>query len=605
VDDATQRPDPRPTPSPAPGLTRRGFLAATGGAAALLGVGGVLGGPGAAAATPAAARDRALRDAAARAVSTAGTTLDRVATPAGASGYRRLTAGPGWPCVVRTELVGGGPAPSPPADRTPLAALVQLTDLHVTDAECPVRFEYAHPFAGSSAFRPHETLTAQALVSLVERVNGLAGGAPWTGRPLDAVVSTGDNTDNHEHAELDRLLSVLVGGEVVPTTGDPTRYEGVQSSGSTLYWQPESAVVDQYKQAGFPQLPGFLGRAVAPVTSPGLQVPWYTVFGNHDAEIVGLLSAGSPALDAFYVGDRKIEGAPPQSVVRRIAEILRGEPQEVTELLGLLTSPAALVTPDERRRPFTPAQYVAAHLDPANTGAGPVGHGFGPDAAGTGEVHYRWEIAPGVVGIAMDTTNPAGLAEGSMGEAQYRWVEAQLQAGTSRSYDEAGNLVVRPVDDTYFVLFSHHTADTTTNPLPDPRHPLQRKRLGPDLLALMHRFPTVLAWVNGHTHTNTITPRPGETPTQGFWEVTTASHVDYPQLARVVEVARNPGGTVSLLTTLVEADSPYAGSYTSGAQPDLASLYRELAFNDVHADATRLGTAADRNTELLLPDPLA
>ncbi|GAB2930010.1 TIGR03767 family metallophosphoesterase [Rhodococcus aerolatus] len=591
MDDATQRPD-RSTPR----LSRRGFLAAGGGAGALL----LLGSTG-----TAAAQDRALARAAAAAVDTTGTTLAQVATPAGSSGYRRLTAGPGWVPVVRTELVGGGTASSARADaRTGLATLVQLTDLHVTDTECPVRFEYAHPFAGSSAFRPHETLTAQGLIALVERVNGLAGG-PWTGRAVDAVVSTGDNTDNHEGAELDRLLAVLVGGEVVPTTGDPTRYEGVQDSGSTLYWQPERAVADQYKQAGFPQLPGFLARAITPQTSPGLQVPWYTVFGNHDAEIVGLLSAGSPALDALYVGDRKIEGAPPDSVVRRVAEILRGEPQEVTELLGVLTSPAARVTPDERRRPFTPAEYVAAHLDPANTGAGPVGHGFSEAAAATGEVYYRWEIAPGVVGISMDTTNPAGLAEGSMVESQYRWIEAQLVAGSSRYHDETGALVTHAAEDTLFVLLSHHTADTMTNPLPDPRHPLQRKRLGDDVIALAHRFPNVVAWVNGHTHTNTVTPHPGDTPAQGFWEVNTASHVDYPQLARVVEVARNGDGTLSLLCTLLEADSPYAGSYTSAAVPDLAALYRELAFNDIHYEASRLGTAADRNVELLLPDPLA
>lgn len=595
MDDATQRPGPSSPARGGPPLSRRGFLGAAAGSGLLL----LLGGTG-----EAAALDRALRASAAQALSTAGTTLAQVATPVGASGYRRLAAGPGWASVVRTELVGGGDAPATRTDtRTGLAALVQLTDLHVLDAESPVRFEYAHPFAGSSAFRPQETLTAQGLISLVERVNGLAGG-PWTGRPLDAVVSTGDNTDNHELAELDRLLGVLVGGEVATTTGDPTRYEGVQSSGVTLYWNPETTLPDQYKQAGFPQLPGFLARAVAPVTSPGLQVPWYTVFGNHDAQVVGLLPAGSPAFDGLYAGSLKIEGAPPDSVVRRIAEILRGEPQEATELIGLLTSPAVTVTPDERRIPFTPAEYVAAHLDPANTGAGPVGHGFSAENAATGDVYYRWDIAPGVVGISMDTTNPAGGAEGSMVESQYRWVEAQLQAGSSRSYDESGALVTRSATDTLFLVFSHHTADTMTNPLPDPRHPLQRKRLGPDVLALLHRFPNVVAWVNGHTHTNAITPRVGATPVQSFWEINTASHVDYPQLARVVEVADNGDGTLSLLTTLVEADSPYQGSYTSGAQPDLAALYRELAFNDVHADAARLGTPVDRNAELLLANPL-
>jgi len=43
------------------------------------------------------------------------------------------------------------------------------------------------------------------------------------------------------------------------------------------------------------------------------------------------------------------------------------------------------------------------------------------------------------------------------------------------------------------------------------------------------------AWVNGHTHVNTITAHRREGG-GGFWEITTASCIDFPQQQQVVEL---------------------------------------------------------------------
>ncbi|EME18155.1 TIGR03767 family metallophosphoesterase [Rhodococcus triatomae] len=529
----------------------------------------------------------------------AGTTLETVATPIGSSGYRTLTAGPGWPTIVRGELAE---AKSGREDRrTALASLVQLTDVHVIDAQCPLRFEYIAPFNGS-AFRPHETLTTQGLVSLVRRVNSVAAG-PHTGRAFDAVVSTGDNTDNHEHAELGWFLTALNGGTFVPNTGAADRYEGVQNSGSDLFWNPESSIPDIYKQAGFPEIPGLLGAALVPVTSPGLDTRWFSVFGNHDDSVSGTLPSGIGPLDAMYTGDLKIEvpASPEESL--SVAMAMKSGPGAVLNALAAITSPPRHVTPDPSRAPFTPRQYIAAHLDPANTGPGPVGHGFAPDAAETGIGYYSFEIAPGVVGISMDSTNPAGFVDGSLGEAQFRWIERTLVEGSSRYVDVDGRVVEQSRQDTLFLLFSHHTSTTMDNLIPDPANPFEARHGGAELVALLMRFPNVLAWVNGHTHENRITPHPGPTPAQGFWEINTASHVDFPQHARIVEIVDNADGTLSLLTTLIEADSPYEARHGDFSPTGLASLYRELSFNDIHADPARLGGTIDHNTELLLPSP--
>jgi metallophosphoesterase (TIGR03767 family) len=568
-------------------LSRRRLLQATGAAGAF----GLL------AATPARALDRALRETAKRAVGIAGTTLEAVGTPTG-TGFRRMAAGPGWPLVVRPDLA----APSTGRDdrRTALTSFVQFTDLHLIDAQSPARVEYLHPFIGS-AHRPHETLSTHGATALVKRVNGLTG--PYTGRAFDFVLCTGDNTDNHETVELDWFLKILNGGTITPNTGDPARFEGVQNSRATLYWNPGDSTADMYKAQGFPLMPDLLAGAIRPFTSPGLSRPWFSVFGNHDDSVQGTFPSGIPLVDDLYTSGIKIEGFASESQARKLANAMQSSPLGAVELLLAFTGPIRHVTPDARRKPFTPKEYVAAHRNPGNTGPGPVGHGFGPANAAGKDLYYTFQIAPGVVGIGMDTTNRAGLADGSMGDGQFKWVERTLKAGSSRYYDTSGNLVRGGASDTLFVLFSHHTSGTMGNLLPDPTNLFEKRHDGPALVALLNRFPNVVAWVNGHTHHNAITAHRGATPEQGFWEVNTASHTDYPHHARVIELTDNGDGTLSLFTTLIESDSPFETDFGDGSPTGLASLYREIAVNDLHADPARLGVPTDLNTELVLVKP--
>lgn len=134
----------------------------------------------------------------------------------------------------------------------------------------------------------------------------------------------------------------------------------------------------------------------------------------------------------------------------------------------------------------------------------------------------------------MDTTNRAGLADGSLGDGQFKWIERVLKGGTSRYYDTNGNLVRTSATDTLFILFSHHTSGTMGNTLPDATNLLE---------------------------------------------------------------------TLSLFTTLIESDSPFETNFGDGSPTGLASLYREIAVNDLHADPARLGVPTDLNTELVLVKP--
>ena len=299
----------------------------------------------------------------------------------------------------------------------------------------------------------------------------------------------------------------------------------------------------------------------------------------------------------WCAGDRKVFSAGSEEALLLAARLCARTPRDHPDLgvggVGRLMEVIAArgetrgVSPDLRRAPFTGAEYVEALRQARFTGAGPAGHGYARDDDGSRLYYTHW-LSEQVLAISLDTTNQAGGADGSLGSGQLHWLEQQLIA--SRGL--------------YVVLFSHHPSDMMTNLAPDPREPHEPRHSGDELVAVLHRHPHVLAWVNGHCHRNRITPRRHVESRRSFWEINTASHIDAPQQARVIEVASNGDGTLSVFTTMIDADSPARVPRTDLSPIGLASLYRELAFNDPsHLD--RRGSRADGNTELLLVDPLA
>lgn len=581
-------------------VDRRTFLAAAGAVTTVTGFGLALGAdgrqaaaapstdptPGASATASASATARAggpggtdggEEPALASAPSGAGTTLASVAAPRGTGGYRRLGDGPGWPRVVRADLADAQRGRED--RRRTLASFVQFTDLHLTDVQHPLRYEFFRA-GGPGGWRPHEALTLPGVVALVERVNRLRRG-PATGTPFSFVVTTGDNGDENAAIEVEWFLTALSGGRINPNTGDPQHYEGVQNSNLKLYWHPDSALRDQDKALGYPRIPGYLDAAVRRVVSPGLTIPWYSTFGNHD-----LLSGGCyPAVGSFIadvaVGSRKLQTIPAAEAKWLMEGEGKGADPKGRRIEALLKSHAKemrTVTADPRRVPLTQRQYVQAHLDPQHTGRGPVGHGYSRDNLDSGNLYYTFRVSDRVLGISLDSTDPGGHYQGSLGGEQLDWLDRTLR----RHRDE------------YALVFSHHPSWSMDNPVPDPRRPGDKRHGGDEIIALLQRHSNVLAWINGHSHRNRIRPR------GTFWEIATASHVDYPQLARIIEITDNRDGTISVFTTLIESDAPYRTDFHDLSQTGLASLYRELAFNAPGRDTTLDGAPADRNTELLL-----
>lgn len=521
-----------------------------------------------------------------------GTTLESTIVPVHSKGYRRLTTGPAQPIALRTELARADEKRA--VRRTGLASVVQMTDLHIADVQNPLRFEYLDRRC-RTGHRPQELLGTHGATALVRRVNSLRGG-PFTGRPIDAVMTTGDNTDNQGGLELEWLLTILAGGSLHPSSGDPDVFEGVAGCGLEEYWQPESTKADRYKEYGFPIIPGLLVEATKPFASPGLDVPWLLTMGNHDDAALGTLEQ-QPGISEWWAGDRKVFSASSEEALLLAKRLRSRTPADNPNLgvggVGRLLETIAKrghtrsVSADLRRAPFTGPEYVEALRNPRFTGAGPVGHGYAEDDDGS-RLNYTHWLSKDVLAVSLDTTNQAGGADGSLGSGQLHWLEQQLI-----SFQGA-----------YVVVFSHHPSDMMTNLAPDPRDPREPRHSGDEVVAVLHRHPNVIAWVNGHCHHNRITPRRHVESRRSFWEINTASHIDAPQQARVIEVASNGDGTLSLFTTMIDADSPASAPYSDLTPVGLASLYRELAYNDL-TFFDRRGSHEDGNAELLLTDPLA
>ena len=127
-------------------------------------------------------------------------------------------------------------------------------------------------------------------------------------------------------------------------------------------------------------------------------------------------------------------------------------------------------------------------------------------------------------------------------------------------------------------------------------------RNGADVESLLRRHPGVIGYVAGHEHRNRIEPH------GSFWELVTASHLEWPQQSRVLEVARLRDGTVAIYSTAIDHDARSRPDRARGVER-LASIARELALNEPQAengeDGTpdRRGTPLDRNVALLVPNP--
>jgi hypothetical protein len=531
------------------------------------------------------------------------------------TGERTLAYGPGEKRVTRSlrwnDTDGSG---------TAIGGFKQVSDVHVVDSESPGRVEFFDRCSfGSSAYRPHEAMSTQVGESMIRRLATITEG-PVTGVDLDFAISTGDNIDNNQKNELSWFIDLMNGDTVTPNSGAST-YDGYTQTNTA------DALSDE-----------ILDLAVQPFEATGIG-PWYAVLGNHDGLVQGNLSA-STTFRYLVTQNTKVfidpatyfdEGRCPAAITDAedaFFEVYFGEEAETV--------------PSDPRRIFMNHKDIVATY--AEDEGKPAGHGLanapGDPVRSTSEEsesagYYAFNVSPDIRGISMDTVSYAATSEGILNDSQFKWIEKQLKNNSRVYYSKSGKRIVnRGAKNKLVMLFSHHSSRTINHPgdFPGvteeqkaamlPQHCFTKNaatgcRKGEGFRDLLQRYPNVIAWVNGHEHNNRVTgfPAPkGADAARSFWEINTASHIDWPQQSRLFEIAYQPGhdgspGSIFIYGTLVD--------HIAGPTPDqvgqdpveyLASLSRVEAYYDAcvregQADCEAGGRARDRNVKLVLKAP--
>ena len=464
---------------------------------------------------------------------------------------------------LRTDLGGAIPA----GEGQTLLSLVHLSDAHVIDTASPARCEWIE-LLGQDPYwkgllhmhRPYEALTHWALAAHVAalRRNPVA---PWSAKAFDLAISTGDSIDNAQTNELQTFLKIMAGGRVALSAFGGVHERGHELGGDTWpFWCPDADAPDLWKPLGYPVVPGFVARASAELHSEGLGFAWTSVPGNHDVMRQGT-ALPNAAIEAIAVGDRKALAGPPDF---HPADPLLQYVEHPEQFCAGLTRQ---ISASPLRRAINLREWLAAHMQ----------HG----AAGIGQLQVRSGRADTFIDtehvriILLDTNHPAGDYQGSIGAGQIAWLEERLV-----EVAQSGRIAV---------LASHHGSASLIN----ERGADPERLLAQALTDAVHRHPCVKAWLVGHRHLHRVKahPHPGGKG-GGFWEITTASIIDWPSQTRAVEIIRHSDGTLELVCTLLDHQGE-AGS--------LAALHRDLAQRFAGEAAAHMqGEAGDGNVRLLL-----
>jgi metallophosphoesterase (TIGR03767 family) len=524
------------------------------------------------------------------------------------NGDNRLEYGAGDPRVVRTEIFGGILA----VQRSVLA-FAHLADTQMVDEESPGRVELVDFIGGdpfSSSYRPQEGLMPQVLNEVVRGIRALGGNGPVAGGPIRLAMTGGDNVDNAQLNETRWFIDIMDGGRVVnPNSGrrgtcgikKPPLYGGMRGGGRFYEpngrgdgsgYSPSQSVNRRAAERSVASrdYPGLYEQMNRPFRANGIGIPWYSVFGNHDGLVQGNF-AQNGFFDQIAVGCRKVTRYSKEALDRIRPKLEGGvTPQERGEIIELTFADYLdtwgfprenrglwKAVPSDPARRFLPrTDWMRQHF---TTRGRPVGHGFTQASLASGNAYYSFSPVAGVRFVVVDTVADSS-SSGNIDDAQFAWLDAELAAAETRRE--------------LILVFGHHSIRTMTASG-------SGVRLGPDVEALFLRHPGMIAYLAGHEHRNRIEPH------SRFWEIVTASHLEWPQQSRVVELIQLQSGSYAIYTTGIDHAGPPRPP-RRGVQR-LTSIARELSFNDPQSEngkdgrPDRRGTTADRNTALFLPNP--
>ena len=114
-----------------------------------------------------------------------------------------------------------------------------------------------------------------------------------------------------------------------------------------------------------------------------------------------------------------------------------------------------------------------------------------------------------------------------------------------------------------------------------------------EIQEMLLKYPRVIAWFAGHEHRHHIKWIGPEEESRGFWQIETASHADWPQQSRTIEIVQDGIGDIYFGLSIVDhAGGTDFGDATKAV--DIAALSRLLSAN-IWQKRAELGSSHDVN----------
>ncbi|MCA9522073.1 MAG: metallophosphoesterase [Myxococcales bacterium] len=498
--------------------------------------------------------------------------------------WGKTLEGPGEPFVPRDDLKASTVAdPTPSGAPTSLSYFVQVTDMQIIDEESPMR-DMNFDAVITATWRPQEMWSLHMFEMVVRTVNRFC----YHYRPFDFLLLTGDNINNNQTNEQMWFLGVLEGKLIDPDSGaDDDPVPG-----------PDNDANDPFQPEGL---------------YPGL--PWFTVFGNHDGLINGVISAVFPngALGQVFsdlaAADDGCSNCFDFSLTPAQQQLALENDDRYKTAIGNWSR--AVITPtadapkisqirqkegpipsDFERRPMTRNTWLKTLF---GTNTVPDGHGFTQQNIDDDTAH--WSRIPNATlpirVIALNTTANSVADGSSEGSIDRKQLEEFLIPELKKAQDEK-NLVI---------VTAHHYISSITNP--DTFGPKDPKDVSAaELEAVLFEYPNVILWVGAHSHRHKITAHVAPSdkePMHGFWELETSAVIDWPNQSRIIEVIDNRDGTGTIITTVFDYISDESDWVSK--QADRGRFWAVYDIQSGRDFPNSYGVESDRNTLLRFAIP--
>lgn len=285
-----------------------------------------------------------------------------------------------------------------------------------------------------------------------------------------------------------------------------------------------------------------------PFVPNGLEVPWRFCLGNHDAEIMGITAINESGI-ATATGGEARSGARDWS--QPGGPVVTGE-----------------VSADEDRRPLVRSEMFELIAND--------GDGHGLKNLASAKANYVFDIEGTCLRfVVYDTALEEGGADGVL-------LRSDLDEFLAPALEQA------KTDGKLVVLVSHHGLGSLGDGSSGSASTEENAVLPDEVRTFFLGHDHIVLSLTGHTHEHVVRWVGAES---GFWEVQTCSLVEFPNQMRLVEIADEDNGYLSI--QLVCVDFATEGDAVADEGRRMAIMDHTSGWGAGHE-----GTAEDRNVKL-------